>query len=191
MTATAAEARRAALSVQHGPGGMTGPERRESPPGARVAVLPWAAQAIRPARLRIPVADSFLSARECQVLRFVARGFTCEEIAAELGLSSNTVRTHIRRMIARTGAANRPALVMAGIRAQVLPIAPPPRAPLDPAERRLVALIADGLRTREIAAVLHVSEATVAYRVKVLVRLLRARDRAHLVWLASGSGAAP
>ena len=39
-----------------------------------------------------------LSQREVEVLRLVAQGFVAEEIGARLGISVNTVRTHIRNV---------------------------------------------------------------------------------------------
>jgi DNA-binding NarL/FixJ family response regulator len=44
------------------------------------------------------VAEENLSARERQVLELVARGFFYKEIAAELGVTLNTVHTFIRRI---------------------------------------------------------------------------------------------
>lgn len=42
--------------------------------------------------------ENLLSAREKQVLDLVARGYYYKEIAAELGVTLNTVHTHIRRI---------------------------------------------------------------------------------------------
>ena len=48
-----------------------------------------------------------LSARELEVLALVARGATTEEIAAELFVSRNTVRSHVRHIMDKLGARNR------------------------------------------------------------------------------------
>jgi DNA-binding NarL/FixJ family response regulator len=49
-----------------------------------------------PDRPRVPLTD-----RELSVLRLVARGCSNLEVAAELGLSQSTVKTHVSRMLAR------------------------------------------------------------------------------------------
>jgi LuxR family maltose regulon positive regulatory protein len=48
-----------------------------------------------------------LSARERQVLRLVAAGLTNREIAEELYLSVNTVKTHLKRMYGKLGVSSR------------------------------------------------------------------------------------
>ena len=47
-----------------------------------------------------PAAGS-LSPREAEVLRFVARGRTVAETAAQLGVSENTVKAHVKRAYAK------------------------------------------------------------------------------------------
>ena len=49
-----------------------------------------------PERARIPLTE-----RELSVLRLVARGCSNLEVAAELGLSQSTIKTHVSRMLAR------------------------------------------------------------------------------------------
>jgi DNA-binding NarL/FixJ family response regulator len=53
-----------------------------------------------------------LTPRESEVLVMVGRGHTNAEIAAELFLSESTVKTHIARTLAKTGARDRIALVV-------------------------------------------------------------------------------
>ncbi len=48
-----------------------------------------------------------LSPREREILRLVAQGYTNAEIARALVISENTVKTHLRRMMRKVGAANR------------------------------------------------------------------------------------
>ena len=53
-----------------------------------------------------------LTPRDLDVLRELMHGLTNEEIAARLGISVNTVRTHIQNMLNKTGFKNRLALVV-------------------------------------------------------------------------------
>lgn len=48
-----------------------------------------------------------LSSRECEVLREVTTGATAPEIARKLSLSVGTVRNHLSRILAKTGARSR------------------------------------------------------------------------------------
>jgi PAS domain S-box-containing protein len=57
------------------------------------------------------VARSTLSAREREVVQLVAHGETGPEIAAELGISHETVRTHVRNAMTKLGARSRAHLV--------------------------------------------------------------------------------
>lgn len=52
-----------------------------------------------------------LSEREREIVRLVARGDTGPEIADQLQISHNTVRTHLRNSMQRTGARSRAHLV--------------------------------------------------------------------------------
>ncbi|MCQ2534694.1 MAG: response regulator transcription factor [Clostridia bacterium] len=47
--------------------------------------------------------SSDLSSRELDVLRLMTKGLTDQEIAEELSLSYETVRTHVKRMTSKTG----------------------------------------------------------------------------------------
>ncbi len=51
-----------------------------------------------------------LTDREYEILRWVDRGNEVGAFAAEAGISENTVKEHVRRMLAKTGAANVKAL---------------------------------------------------------------------------------
>ena len=53
-----------------------------------------------------------LTERDLDVLRELTHGYTNEEIADKLGISVNTVRTHIRNMLTKTGFKNRLSLVV-------------------------------------------------------------------------------
>ncbi|MFD7016073.1 helix-turn-helix transcriptional regulator [Streptomyces sp. NPDC059928] len=68
-----------------------------------------------PPRLGAP-----LSAREVDVLDGIARGRTYAQIAADLGLSTDTVATHARRLMAKLGARDRGHAVGTGFRLGLL-----------------------------------------------------------------------
>jgi PAS domain S-box-containing protein len=52
-----------------------------------------------------------LSRRECEIVELVALGYSGPEIAAQLQIGHETVRTHIRNAMAKTGARSRAHLV--------------------------------------------------------------------------------
>ena len=51
--------------------------------------------------------EARLSRREIQVLRLVARGMSNKDVAAAMGLSENTIRTYMRRVLAKLGCHSR------------------------------------------------------------------------------------
>jgi DNA-binding NarL/FixJ family response regulator len=57
-----------------------------------------------------PPPDS-LTQREAEILGMIARGLTNPEIAAQLFLSSHTIKTHISRIFAKTGSRDRAAAI--------------------------------------------------------------------------------
>lgn len=73
----------------------------------------------RPAR-RHAFAGQVLTEREIQVIRLVARGYSNQEIAEELFLSLETVRTYLRRMFAKLGVNNRTHLAVLAHQAGLL-----------------------------------------------------------------------
>ncbi len=52
-----------------------------------------------------------LSARETQILRLLADGNTREDAADELGISIDTIRSHVKNIMAKLGAPNTPAAI--------------------------------------------------------------------------------
>ena len=52
-----------------------------------------------------------LTQRELEILRLIARGLTNPEMAAQLYLSNHTMKTHISRIFAKTGARDRAAAI--------------------------------------------------------------------------------
>jgi DNA-binding NarL/FixJ family response regulator len=54
-----------------------------------------------------PAARAVLSARECEVLALVVDGCSNREIAEALGIAHNTVKNHLRSILAKLGVKNR------------------------------------------------------------------------------------
>ena len=79
--------------------GATGAAPSAAPPVAAAPATPAA-----------PLPDG-LTTREAEILRLIARGLNNPEIAAELVLSSHTVKTHINRIFAKTGSRDRAAAI--------------------------------------------------------------------------------
>jgi DNA-binding NarL/FixJ family response regulator len=82
-------------------------------PAVRAALLRAAvARRRRPAERLTPgdLPDG-LTQREAEILSMIAQGKTNPDIAAELYLSAHTVKTHINRIFAKTGSADRTAAI--------------------------------------------------------------------------------
>ena len=54
-----------------------------------------------------PAATAVLSERECQVLALIVQGCSNQEIGEELGIARNTVKNHLRNILAKLGVRNR------------------------------------------------------------------------------------
>ena len=75
-----------------------------------------------------------LSARELEVLALIARGLSTDSIASALFVTPNTVRAHVRHILDRLCARNRPHAVAIAFSAGLIWIdesAPPPPGPGD------------------------------------------------------------
>ena len=54
-----------------------------------------------------PAATAVLSERECDVLALIVQGYSNQEIGDELGIARNTVKNHLRNILAKLGVRNR------------------------------------------------------------------------------------
>ena len=61
----------------------------------------------KPAQPHLPLTEEPLTEREVELLQYVARGMSNQEIADELVLSERTVRTHISNILSKLHLANR------------------------------------------------------------------------------------
>lgn len=68
------------------------------------------------------MATDVLSPRQLEVLLLVAYGFTSREIGERLGVTEETVKTHLRWIFGRLSARNRAHAVGIGYRDGLLPI---------------------------------------------------------------------
>jgi len=90
-------------------------ERSPAPPEALPVALDIKVGGLR-CFIVVETADRIegtLSPREQEIARMVGRGYPNKTIAANLGISSWTVSTHLRRMFAKFGVRSRAALVAA------------------------------------------------------------------------------
>ncbi|HEY7199072.1 MAG TPA: response regulator transcription factor, partial [Candidatus Dormibacteraeota bacterium] len=67
--------------------------------------------------IRSPAAPEGLTEREGEVLRLLARGLANKEIGRDLGISEDTVKTHVSRILAKLGAQSRTQAVLHAMRA--------------------------------------------------------------------------
>ena len=66
-----------------------------------------------------------LTVAESDVLVLIAEGLSNQEIAAELNVSHETVRTHVKHIYAKTGARDRAQAVIAAYESGLVPRLPP------------------------------------------------------------------
>jgi DNA-binding NarL/FixJ family response regulator len=81
-------------------------------PAARAALLAAASRPENPPGQKPPgkLPDG-LTLREAEILSMIARGMTNPDIAAELYISTQTIKSHINRIFAKTGSADRAAAI--------------------------------------------------------------------------------
>jgi len=65
---------------------------------------------------RLSEQTQVLSRREAEVLRLLARGYSNKEIARDLHIGEETVRTHVRRIIAKLGVQRRTQAILVAMR---------------------------------------------------------------------------
>lgn len=74
------------------------------------------------AKLQAHHARSELSAREMEVLRHIARGLANKEIAEAMGISNETVKTHVARLMDKLGVQDRSRALMVAMERGILRI---------------------------------------------------------------------
>jgi len=70
----------------------------------------------------VPQQGAALSARELDVLRLVARGLGNKEIAAELGISTHTVKYHLASVLTKLNVRTRTEAVSLGMKQGLVPL---------------------------------------------------------------------
>lgn len=183
----------AAVGVR--PGTRPGAPHPGGRPGARPAARPTAPK-VRTGLVRLQVSadDSqrrALSSRELQVLMLVAAGGTRDEISARLDISPGTVASHMTRIYRALGARNAAHAVALAYGSGVLPFQGQPFVPLHPQpqqppfvsrrERQVLAGLAYGLTSEQVAVYLHLSIETVKTHLRRVYRKLDVNCRANAV----------
>ena len=77
-------------------------------PGLHLSILMRKTEPVAAVRAGGRLAGARLSQREREILRHLAMGASGRQIAADLFISSETVRTHLRNILAKLGAQTRP-----------------------------------------------------------------------------------
>jgi len=67
-------------------------------------------------------AGAALTARELEVLRLVARGLSNKEIAADLRITTHTVKYHLAAVLEKLGVRSRTEAVSLGVRKGLVPL---------------------------------------------------------------------
>jgi DNA-binding CsgD family transcriptional regulator len=67
-------------------------------------------------------AGAALTARELEVLRLVARGLSNKEIAADLSITTHTVKYHLAAVLEKFGVRSRTEAVSLGVRKGLVPL---------------------------------------------------------------------
>lgn len=160
-------------SVQAGPDGLTA--ARTGAPKVRTGLV----------RLRMSADDTRLRAlsnRELQVLTLVASGGTRDEISRELGMAPGTVANHMSRIYRALGARNAAHAVALAHGCGVIAARPQPPAPfVSRRERQVLAGLAHGLTSEQVAVYLSLSSETVKTHLRRVYKKLDVTCRANAV----------
>ena len=106
--------------------GVKGYVRKDSPPEDLIRAIQAARSGefyVDPAlssSLLLEEGERTLTARQREILQMLADGMHTEEVAKQLGLSTETVRTHTKRILSKLGAGTRTQAVAIGIRAGLI-----------------------------------------------------------------------
>lgn len=131
----------------------------------------------RPSRAR-PGRAATVSAREREVLSFVAAGLSSRRIAELTGLGTATVETHVRRAMTKLGATTR---AHAALLAGIAPTLPAAVEGLEPELRALLALLAGGGTISAASRVLGISRRSATRRLEEARRVVGAATTAEVV----------
>jgi len=106
--------------------GVKGYVRKDSPPEDLIRAIEAAARGefyVDPALSSSIVLDEVertLTPRQREILQMLADGMQTDKVAKQLGLSTETVRTHTKRILAKLDASTRTAAVAIGIRSGMI-----------------------------------------------------------------------
>jgi DNA-binding NarL/FixJ family response regulator len=70
--------------------------------------------------IREPETEAVLTTREREILELLSEGFGNKQIAARLGISTNTVKTHLEFLFEKLGVSTRAEAVARGVRRGLL-----------------------------------------------------------------------
>lgn len=130
--------------------------------------------------------DKGLTTREREVLAWIGRGWSCRGIATLMGIAPFTVRKHRCNILSKFGLHSTAQLMALAISALQPYGDVRDRLELSARERQVVALVAKGLTSKEIARRLNISPATVRKHRENAMKSIRVRGMASLMWHATG-----
>ncbi|WP_373283248.1 LuxR C-terminal-related transcriptional regulator, partial [Nocardia vinacea] len=134
-----------------------------------------------------------LTDREKEVLALVATGKSNPEIAAALGISVQTVETHLARTTSKLPVSGRAGMAVTAARADILPEQAPidDQAPLTDREKQILVLVEEELTNTEIGAALGISPRTVQTYLSRAHAKLGVAGRAEMAEAARNAGLLP